>query len=165
MKRLMMIMALGVLLPGLFSCGSSGQAGFEAVVVVPSDESDAEVGPGTTLASLAPVLIKVVKSGQEATPIPDARITIFGGGFAAGPCIPCPESGFLYKDQSLTVLAGDGFVWKTSTDDNGVVRVFLAGTTDLCATTTDLKGAISVEAVISSDEQTYSMPFTVKCSS
>jgi hypothetical protein len=144
--------------------GCGIDAGFEAVLNVPEDGAGGTVSGGTGITTLGPVLIKVQKADGDPTPVPNAKIRLFAGGGSAAPFPVGAGFSYMFTDDNLTVVAGDGFQWNTQTDDEGVVTLFLAGVTVGCgAATADIEGFLGVEAVISADAATWTLPFTIDC--
>jgi hypothetical protein len=109
----------------------------------------------------------VQKTSTDPTPVPDAEITIFVGGGSGLPQI-CQDDNLdfsVFPPALCAVPAGDGFVWQTTTDDQGVVRVFPIMTTNDCGTSTvDIGGNLNISAVISANQDSWIALFSIDCS-
>jgi hypothetical protein len=158
MKKFLVIGLVAMLFGvGAVSCGND--AGFEAIITLPDDIDFGSVVNGQGVTTTGPVLIKVQKSTDDTTPVPDANITIFAGGIGIDNLTP-----IMYTDALLLNIAGNGFTWKTKTDDAGTVRVFPAVVTDCGAVTTNIAGNVNLQVVIAADSQTWTGTFSLTCS-
>jgi hypothetical protein len=168
MKRLLAGMTMSIATVFWVSgCGSD--AGFDAglVLVSPATATAVIGSPGATFntsgmslpgVSGPPVVFKVIKNleDNDTTPVPDVDVELDISGFTA--------LGQIYVDSNLSGLAGDGFHWKTRTNDQGVVTVYPVWTLLGCgAATEDIVGTVSVTATISTDQEVFSMGATIDC--
>jgi len=142
---------------GTVSCGND--AGFEAIITLSDDTDFGSVVNGQGVTTTGPVLIKVQKSTDDTTPVPDANITIFAGGIGISNAFA-----IMYTNPALSNIAGNGFTWKTKTDDAGTVRVFPAVVTDCGTVTTSIAGNVNLQVVIAADSQTWTGTFSLTCS-
>jgi hypothetical protein len=157
MRKFLVIGLVGILCGiGAVSCGND--AGFEAVLVVSNDVDFGDKANGVGVLTTGPVIIKVQKSDADTTPVPHANVTIYGGGVGINGIFA-----ILYQDPLLSVIAGDGFVWKTKTDEVGTVRVFPAAVTDCGSSTTTISGNINLQVVIAADSATWTGTFNLTC--
>ncbi|MEW6324071.1 MAG: hypothetical protein AB1515_01645 [Nitrospirota bacterium] len=155
MKRFLAV-ALTTLLYGFGLAGCGDDAGFEAIIVVVTGDLDvALIGPGS-FGVAGGVLFKVQRAADDPTPVPNVKMTLYADG----------ANGFttMFLDPGGTVPAGNGFVYSTATNDEGVVHVFPTVTTSACPGTTDFEGEGNISAVISTDQQAWVGSFTVDCS-
>jgi hypothetical protein len=162
MRKFLVIGVMGILCGiGAVSCGND--PGFEAVLVMPNDIDFGDVANATGVTTTGPVLIKVQKSDSDTTPVPHANVTIYGGGVAID-TIAFPA--ILFRNPTLIIpddVAGDGFVWKTKTDEAGTIRVFPAALTDCGTSTAAVSGNINMQVVISADAATWTGTFNLTC--
>ena len=163
MKRLLGLLVAS-LLGGAALWGCGNDAGFQAVVVIDQTPPTFTVAPGSSVGVTGPIQIKVQKSLSDATPVPFAKISIYGGGASVGPYFNGTDLGYLWKDQFASKLAGNGFQWNTQTDEAGALQIFLYGTADLCVSTTDITGGLSLSAVVAASTGSFDIPVTITCS-
>jgi hypothetical protein len=156
-KMLLTVMVIG-LLYGIDLAGCGNDAGFEAVIVMPTDGT-ADVG-GLPATIALPVQVKVQKSSSDTTPVPDVSISLFP--VAAG------ATTYFFSDPLFTTMVADStgglasVVWHTTTDNTGVVMVYvLAGVGGVCPTS--FSAAFGVTAIISADEKSFNDAITVAC--
>jgi hypothetical protein len=154
MKRLLVI-GVAALIYGMTLAGCGDDAGFEAVIIPMSAGGSVSGPPLTSFTINGPVMFKVQKSANDDTPVPGVEITLYVGSTNAG--------GVMFRDPAFLTLAGNGLVWNTNTDDQGVVQVFPVWTFGLCPGTEDLPGSASVTAVISADVEAFVMTTTLDC--
>jgi hypothetical protein len=102
------------------------------------------------------VIFKVQRTADDPTPVPDVDITLDVGGSNV--------SGIFFADPNFSALAGDGFHWKTRTDDQGVVMVYPVFTFGVCGgATEDIEGFGGVTATIAADQEVFSVTTTLDC--
>jgi len=157
MKKFLVIGLVAIMCGfGAVSCGND--AGSEAVIILPADSDFGNAVNGQGVTTTGPILIKVQKSAADSTPVPNANVTIFGGGIGID-----PNFAILYTDALLAHIAGNGFTWRTQTDDAGTVRVFPAIVTACGSSTTAISGNMNLQVVIAADSQVWTGTFSLTC--
>jgi len=158
---------LGLALAGMLLAAIAGGCGGDSAachecVILPLVATDAgTLGfPRTGFVGVNPAggwPFRVVASASDPTPVPGATVSLFSANSLG--------SHTLFVDQNLTIVAGDGDFWETTTDDKGLIRVYSAYVVSACGQgdTKDIPGSLGVTAAISVDQVSIGFKTTLKC--
>lgn len=143
----------GVIGGSLFLTGCGDEASLDATIVKPADETltlQFQTTPltGSAAPRFGPLLFKVKNSSGK--PVPGVEIEFF-----------TLEGGRITDENKISLNPAQPDLFRTKTDENGTVILFVVGNVPACKAAVDIKQTHSLRALISTDATTWKVDVTV----